>query len=223
MNPSNEDLLPDDEGRPIIAFHEYPGGPPITFQDRSVNDDLEPEAIEQRPYVPGWSITQHPLMPGHIMIGSRRANVLMSRELAVAARRQLYLRYRQLGIELAWHSKIPQRKALLAGHENEWPSPKLTQESFPEVAAGKSEEEVRKLRDKIKFLEAQLQSQKPYLQLYRLGAGSLFISIISIVVWLITGTGIPFHPIFAGGVIPVSLGVIAMAFLARSGKQTTKE
>jgi hypothetical protein len=78
--------------------------------------------------------------------------------------------------------------------------------------------ELRTLQERINFLEAQLTSQRPYLQLYRLGAGSLFVALLSIVVWLLTGTGIPFHPIFAAGVIPASLGVIAMAFLMRSSK-----
>jgi hypothetical protein len=226
LNPSNDDpLFDDEESGAIVAFHEYPGGPPIVVQTRGthINDDLEPEVIEQRAHFPAWSMAQHQLMPGHVIIASQRARVLISRELELAARHQLYARYRQLGIELPWLSKIPQRKAVLVGHENEWLSQKLTKESFSEVTARKPDGDMRKLEDRIKFLEAQLQSQKPYSQLYRLGAGSLFVSVISLLVWLLTGTGIPFHPIFAAGVVPVSICVIVMAFSVRPKKQTNNK
>jgi hypothetical protein len=78
------------------------------------------------------------------------------------------------------------------------------------------------LEQKIRVLEMQLESHRPYLQLYRLGAGSLLVAVLSLVVWLLTGTGIPFHPIFAIGVIPAAIGVIAMAFLIRSSSKDPK-
>jgi hypothetical protein len=83
-------------------------------------------------------------------------------------------------------------------------------------------ENVTALQQKIRFLEMQLESHRPYLQLYRLGGGSLFVAVLSLVVWLLTGTGIPFHPIFAVGVIPAAIGLIAMAFLIRSSSKTPK-
>jgi hypothetical protein len=79
--------------------------------------------------------------------------------------------------------------------------------------------EVLALERKIRFLEMQLESHRPYLQLYRLGAASLFIAILSIVVWLITGIGIPFHPVFAGVVVVPAIGVMVMAFLIRPRKK----
>jgi hypothetical protein len=75
--------------------------------------------------------------------------------------------------------------------------------------------EIRRLTERVRFLEAELRTDRPYLQLYRLGASSLLVSALSLMVWALTGIGIPFHPIFAGCVIPASLGVIAMAFLIR--------
>jgi hypothetical protein len=85
------------------------------------------------------------------------------------------------------------------------------------IQAKKAEQlaDVRRLRERIVFLETELESHRPYLQLFRLGAGSLFLSVISIVIWLVTGNGIPFHPVFAAGVTPAALGVIVMAFLIR--------
>ena len=74
------------------------------------------------------------------------------------------------------------------------------------------------LEKQIRFLEMQLESHKPYLQLYRLGAGSLFVAVLSLAVWLLTGIGLPFHPIFAVGVIPAAIGVIAMAFFIRPAR-----
>jgi hypothetical protein len=95
---------------------------------------------------------------------------------------------------------------------------RASESKFPDESA-----ELRSLKEKACFLEAQLESQRPFLQLYRLGAGCLFVAIISIVIWLITGTGIPFHPIFAAGVIPAALGVIVMAFLIRPKPPVDKQ
>ena len=74
------------------------------------------------------------------------------------------------------------------------------------------------LQQRVRFLEAQLEADRPYLRLYRLGAGSLFVAILSLVVWLLTGAGMPFHPIFAAVVIPAAMGIIGMAFLLRTSK-----
>lgn len=81
---------------------------------------------------------------------------------------------------------------------------------------------VQRLEQKIRFLEAQLESQRPYVQLYRLGATSLFVALISLAAWALTGTGIPFHPLFAAGAIPAAIGVIIMAFLIRPGSERSK-
>ena len=82
--------------------------------------------------------------------------------------------------------------------------------------------EKRRLEAKIRFLESQLQSDRPYSQLYKLGAGSLFVAIVSLAFWALTGIGAPFHPIFAAVVIPVAIGVIVMAFLVRHDKRQGK-
>jgi hypothetical protein len=74
---------------------------------------------------------------------------------------------------------------------------------------------VKELEKKVKFLESQLHCDRPYLQLYRLGAGGFLAAIISLVMWVAAGVGIPFHPIFAAGVIPLSIAIIVMAFLIR--------
>jgi hypothetical protein len=75
--------------------------------------------------------------------------------------------------------------------------------------------EKAKLQIEIRLLERQLHSDRPYLQLYRLGAASLVVSVLSLVVWALTGVGAPFHPIFAAGVIPAAVGVMLMAFLTK--------
>ena len=70
---------------------------------------------------------------------------------------------------------------------------------------------------KIRFLEHQLQSDTPHLRLYRLGAAGFLASMFSLTVWYFTGIGAPFHPVFSGLSIPVSIGVMVMAFLVRRG------
>jgi hypothetical protein len=118
---------------------------------------------------------------------------------------------------------IPQHKAFLAGQEREWPPPKLLQGSSSEAAGGAvRNQEVRRLEDKVKFLEAELRSDRSYLQLYRLGASGLLLAVVSLMVWAATGSGVPFHPIFAACVIPASLGVMAMAFLMRPDNKPKK-
>jgi len=76
---------------------------------------------------------------------------------------------------------------------------------------------------KVRLLENQLHCDRPYLQLYRLGAGGLFVSIISILMWLTTHVGAPFHPLFAAVAAPVSGGQIAMGYLVKPKKPTTSQ
>jgi hypothetical protein len=78
------------------------------------------------------------------------------------------------------------------------------------------------LKLKIELLEHQLQCDRSHLQLFRLGAASLFISLLSILFWWRTGVGAPFHPVFAAVVMPVSVGLMAMAFLIKSTKVDSK-
>ena len=85
--------------------------------------------------------------------------------------------------------------------------------ALPEIAA--TTVEVYQLRDRVKFLEAQLRSNLPYLQMYKFGAGSLLVAIVSLLVWLFTGAGVPFHPVFAAMVVPAAIGLMVMAFLVR--------
>ena len=75
--------------------------------------------------------------------------------------------------------------------------------------------EIQPLLDKIKSLEARLRSSLPYFQMYKFGAGSLLVAIVSLTVWVFTGAGVPFHPVFAALVIPAAIGLMAMAFLVR--------
>lgn len=75
--------------------------------------------------------------------------------------------------------------------------------------------DVQPLLDKIKFLEVELRSNLPYLQMYKFGAGSLLVAVVSLLVWAFTGTGVPFHPVFAAMVIPAAIGLMVMAFLVR--------
>lgn len=196
--------MADVEDHPEITFYEYPGGPPITFQGPYFTDEQ-------------GMVFMQPSPPRNITFGGSGKSDAISRELALVATRQAYLRYSQQGIDL-WHHKIPRSKALLASREYESPFSKPIDFTDTRVRF-EHNRELRELRERIRFLEAQLESQSPYLQLYRLGAGGLFVAVISIVIWLLTGTGIPFHPLFAAGVIPASLGVIAMAFLVRTHKQ----
>lgn len=83
------------------------------------------------------------------------------------------------------------------------------------LAGIKPHENVQRLEQRIRFLEAQLESQRPYLQLYRIGATGLFLAFISLAAWALAGIAIPLHPVFAMGSIPVALGVMIMAFLIR--------
>jgi len=78
------------------------------------------------------------------------------------------------------------------------------------------------LQMKIRLLENQLQCDRSYLQLFRLGAASLLVSLLSILFWWITGVGAPFHPVFAAVVLPVSVGLMAMAFLIKSARLEKK-
>jgi len=78
-------------------------------------------------------------------------------------------------------------------------------------------------RDRIAHLERELQilrrqalMDKPHVYLYRLGAGLLFVSCLSLLMWYFTGVAVPFHPIFAGVTIPISIFIVVMAFFVRS-------
>jgi hypothetical protein len=96
----------------------------------------------------------------------------------------------------------------------------------PDVAAGPRQEEgmeaqshtaasAATLRLRIEFLEQQLAADKLHLRLYRLGAGAAVCSVFSLAVWVFTGVGAPFHPVFAALSLPVAMGVVGMAFLVR--------
>jgi uncharacterized membrane protein YqjE len=82
-----------------------------------------------------------------------------------------------------------------------------------------AEAEVQRLRDlqtRLRLLEVQLQSQKPHLQLYRIGASTLLVSVASLVSWGMMGIAAPFHPIFALVVAPASVAIVAMAYLVKA-------
>jgi hypothetical protein len=86
----------------------------------------------------------------------------------------------------------------------------------PAVCEPEHRSDILKLYERIRFLEAQLQRDTRFpLQLYKLGGASLIVGAISLIVWAATGIGVPFHPVFAATVIPVSIGVMVMAFLLK--------
>jgi len=178
--------------------------PNMPTEDQRIIDerDVEGESSSYQPV--RWIAHNQPAMVyWYGMTAESPQSRVISHELAVTAMRQRFLASAQQPYN------VQSRKALFTNRSRaEFVPAKLLQPTEPSV-------EVRQLKEEIKFLEAQLESQVPYLQLYRFGAGGLFVAIISIVVWLLTGTGIPFHPIFAAGVIPASVGVIVMAFLVR--------
>ena len=88
------------------------------------------------------------------------------------------------------------------------PVPLVQQSCAPEL-------KVQSLLDRIKVLEGQVKSNLPYAQMYKFGAGSLLIAVLSLIVWAFTGAGVPFHPVFAAMVIPAAIGLMIMAFLVR--------
>jgi len=77
-----------------------------------------------------------------------------------------------------------------------------------------------RLEQRVRILEHHLSCDRPYLQLYRLGAWSLFAAVISLLTSKLIGIGVPFHPIFAVTVIPASIAVITMAFLIKPKRET---
>ena len=77
------------------------------------------------------------------------------------------------------------------------------------------EESVAQLQARIRFLEAQLRADLPYLQIYKFGGTSVLVAIVSLAAWAITGIGVPFHPVFAAMAVPVAIGVMVMAFFLR--------
>jgi len=83
--------------------------------------------------------------------------------------------------------------------------------------------EKEELVNKIRLLEQQLQCDRPYLRLYRLGATSLVVAVLSILMWYFAGVGVPFHPAFAALVIPVAVGLMIMAVLMRPERSDRKE
>jgi hypothetical protein len=77
---------------------------------------------------------------------------------------------------------------------------------------------IQQLQQRVCFLEHQLHSDRPYQRLFRIGAITLSIALMSLLMWAITGVGMPFHPLFATGVIPAAIGVIIIAFAIRPSK-----
>lgn len=100
---------------------------------------------------------------------------------------------------------------------------KNTSSGRPDYASSqrKAEEEqsrdvlIHELQQEVELLKFQLRSASPYKQLYRLGATGLLLAVLSITVWTLTGVGLPFHPVFAFGMVPTCAVIIAIAFLVR--------
>ncbi len=77
------------------------------------------------------------------------------------------------------------------------------------------QEERNQLETKSLLLEHQLHCDRPYLQVFRLGAASLLLAVLSLLVWFFTGVGVPFHPVFATATILAAMAAIVMAFLIK--------
>jgi hypothetical protein len=215
--------MPKVEKHSAIEFREYPSSRSILLRGHRGPEwgvDLEEEP---RSYLPPWITQYQSTLPlPHTTFEGPGISHIISRELALAATRQVYLQRVEQGIWIDPVYESLQRKARLAWTQKRDATPNFILEASIAHANRECRTELRKLEEKVRFLEAQIKSQRPYLQLYRLGAGSLFVAVLSIVVWLITGIGIPFHPIFALGVIPAAIGVIVMAFLVRSAKKAER-
>lgn len=111
-------------------------------------------------------------------------------------------------------------------HRNPWDTHKRTQETSDRaiIAAVRllqqhdpttADAEKQELKAKLHILQEQLHCDHRHLQLYRFGATGLVVAVLSILMWYFTGIGAPFHPVFAGLVIPVALGMMAMAVLMK--------
>ena len=77
------------------------------------------------------------------------------------------------------------------------PDPNAALRWSPEGKFSSSALGVAQLQARVRFLEAHLQTHLPYLQLYKFGGVSLLVAAVSLIAWVITGIGVPFHPAFA--------------------------
>ena len=57
---------------------------------------------------------------------------------------------------------------------------------------------------------------QPHARMFRFGAGWFLLCVISLLSWWLTGTGMPFHPIFAILGTPTSIIVVIMSFMIKS-------
>jgi len=116
------------------------------------------------------------------------------------------------GFEHADRIPQPEQFAVVFGVENE--------ERLSSVEDRRRfQEEMNQLDTKSRLLEHQLHCDRPYLQVFRLGAASLLLAVLSILVWFFTGVGVPFHPVFAAATIPAAMAVVVMAFLIKPKEQ----
>jgi hypothetical protein len=91
----------------------------------------------------------------------------------------------------------------------------LTKSPLLESPGVDSEATIRELERTVRSLESQIKNDNFHLRLYRLGAGAFLFGAGSLVIRAFTGLGAPLHPVFAAMVIPVSIVLMIMAFLAR--------
>lgn len=100
--------------------------------------------------------------------------------------------------------------SLLTGEKNRGEIKKLT-----DLIHRADDPATNKLSMKVSLLQAELESRRPDLRLYRIGAGGLFGSLMSLLTWGLTGVAVPFQQTFAAGFSVVCAGVIVMAFWIR--------
>lgn len=148
-----------------------------------------------------FMVPQHGKLEGHYALGSpylkNRVYASYSSQAEDDARRQILEAVSRKGVTAVAPTTSV---GLLGATSHEQCAPKA---------------EVQLLLDKIKSLEIKLTSSLPYLQMYKFGAGSLLVAVVSLIVWAFTGAGVPFHPVFAALVIPAAIGLMVMAFLVR--------
>jgi hypothetical protein len=82
--------------------------------------------------------------------------------------------------------------------------------------------ENEQLSRKIEFLRAELRKNVPSLKLYRLGAGTVSLSGISLLTWASAGISIPFHPMFAIASLPVGVVFMLMAWMTLKNDRSSE-
>lgn len=139
-------------------------------------------------------------------VGPKISGLQANRLEALEAKRIVYLNYK------SQEAPAPQQF-----------EPALALMPVSSVERSSLETGIAQLQARIRFLEAQLQADNPYIRLYKFGGLSLIVAVVSLLSWAVMGVGVPFNPIFALMVVPVAIGVMVMAFLVRGDRKRTPD